>query len=139
MRIGQLAQVTGVTIPTLRFYERCGLLLPPLRTEAGYRVYPAEVVQRVRFIKGAQELGFSLQEIAELLLLREHRPSNGEEARSLTRTKIQQIDEKMRSLRRMRSELQKILAECTCDATTPHCPILETLVVLEPQGGAYAD
>jgi len=70
MTIGQLAKQAEVKVETLRYYERCGLLPPPPRSPAGYRLYPAETVGRVRFIKRAQKLSFSLREIGELLSLR---------------------------------------------------------------------
>ena len=127
MRTGKLAGQAGVNIQTLRYYERRGLLAEPERRESGYREYPAEAVQRVRFIKSAQELGFTLAEIEELLRLREDRARSCEEVRSAARAKIEDIALKIRRLEAMRRALGVLVDCCTGEGTTRECPILEAL------------
>ena len=127
MRIGQVASAASVNIQTLRYYERRGLLEQPERTPAGHREFPEEVVRRVRFIKRAQELGFTLNEIEELLRLREDRSASCSEVRAAARTKMEDIDRKIGSLRAMRRALAILERSCTSDGSTRECPILEAL------------
>ena len=127
MRIGEVAAQAGVNVQTLRYYERRGLLEEPERRPSGYRTYAPEVVRLVLFIKKAQDLGFTLKEIAELLRLRESRPRNGAQVRGLAETKIYEIDERVRQLRAIRKALTILVASCTCQGATLECPILEAL------------
>lgn len=126
LRIGDVATQAGVNIQTLRYYERRGILEEPDRTRSGYRKYPPETIRVIRFIKRAQELGFTLGEIADLLRLREDRTRRRKDVRSLAEAKIKDIDEKVRRLRAMRRALGILLDSCMCDGT-PECPILEAL------------
>ena len=105
LRIGEVAGRAGVNVQTLRFYERRGLLPEPPRRASGYREYAPESVRRVRFIKRAQELGFTLAEVEELLRLREDPRIPCREVRATAETKIADIEEKMRRLRAMRAAL----------------------------------
>lgn len=124
---GQLAQEAGVNVETLRFYERRGLLPSPPRRPSGYREYPPEAVDLVRFIQRAQSLGFSLQEIRELLTLREvPRATCGDVVR-LAEHKVAEIESKIHSLKSMKSALRKLLKDCTGRAPTTRCPIIESL------------
>jgi DNA-binding transcriptional MerR regulator len=91
LRIGELATRASVNVQTIRYYERRGLLDEPNRTEAGYRIYPPETAQVVRFIKGAQGLGFSLEEVERLLRLRDERVSSCDEVKNLALMKIEAI------------------------------------------------
>ncbi len=127
MRIGQLASAAGVNVQTLRYYERRGLLREPERTSAGHREYPEEAVRRVRFIKRAQELGFTLKEIEDLLRLRDDRSASCSDVRAAARTKMEDIDRKIGSLRAMRRALAILERSCTSDGSTRECPILEAL------------
>ncbi len=127
MRIGQVASAASVNIQTLRYYERRGLLKEPERTAAGHREYPKEVVRRVRFIKRAQELGFTLHEIEELLRLREDRSASCSDVRAAARSKMEDIDRKIRSLRAMRRALSILERSCRDNGSTRECPILEAL------------
>ena len=97
--IGTLARAAGVNVETIRFYERKGLLHRPPKPEDGYRKYPAEAVKQVRFIKGAQRLGFSLKEIAELLFLGREGEISCSEMLNIASRKIAQIEVKMMELR----------------------------------------
>src|SRR5947207_4045264 len=100
LTIGQVARSAGVGVETVRFYERQGLLEEPARRESGYRQYPDDVVARLRFIKRAKELGFSLKEIKELLALRVDPDTTCAEVRSKAAAKIADIKEKIQALQR---------------------------------------
>src|SRR3954468_9521034 len=98
LKIGEVAERGGVNLQTIRYYEREGLLPAPPRLPSGYRAFPQQTIRRVRFIKRAQELGFSLTEIRELLTLRLDRQRDRAAVRTLTSAKVAQIEEKIRSL-----------------------------------------
>lgn len=125
--IGEVAKHAGVNIDTLRYYERRRLIEKPPRTSANYRRYPEETIHRVRFVKRAQELGFSLEEIRELLSLRAAPKARCTDVRERAEDKIRDIDKKMRSLRRMKSALRKLVSECRGEGPVTECPILEAL------------
>ena len=127
LTIGKVAHLGGVGIETVRFYEREGLIEEPPRTESGYRQYPQETVSRIRFIRRAKELGFSLREIKELLALRIDPQTSCEDVRQRAEAKITDIEEKVRTLRRMKKALAKLTAACSGRAPTTECPILEAL------------
>ena len=128
LRTGKLAAEAGVNVETLRFYERRGLLREPTRRHPSrYREYPPEAVRVVRFIKRAQELGFTLREIEELLRLREDQGAACADVRAAARTKIEEIDRKMKSLRAMKRALTILVKSCTSEGATRRCPILEAL------------
>ena len=127
LRIGQVAAGASVNVETVRYYERTGMLAVPPRTVTGYRQYDAEVVRRIRFIKHAQALGFSLKEIRDLLALRvRHGAACGAIERK-TRSKIALIDDKLRELTALRRTLEGLVASCEARETTAECPVLETL------------
>ncbi|MGI9042098.1 MAG: MerR family transcriptional regulator [Gemmatimonadales bacterium] len=127
MTIGEIAAASRVNIQTVRYYERRGLLATPERTPAGYRKYSSEVVLRIRFIKRAQELGFTLEEIAELLALRvRHGGACGEVSRR-TKVKIAVVQQKLRELERLKRALERLVEACRRRAPTAECPILEAL------------
>jgi Hg(II)-responsive transcriptional regulator len=128
LRTGELARRAGVNVETLRFYERQGLLPAPPRRASGYRDYPAETVDLVRFIQRAQHLGFSLREIRELLALRQVPRATCGDVVVLAQRKIAQIGAKISDLRAMRSALAKLLKGCTGGSTPiAECPIIESL------------
>ena len=124
---GLLAREGGVHGETIRFYEKKGLLKEPERTAAGYRHYPPDTVQRVRFIKRSQELGFTLAEIGELLRLRAKPQGRSGAVKRLASEKLRVIDEKITDLQRMRQALGKITAECDGVGPVSHCPILTAM------------
>ena len=101
MTVGRTARLADVGIPTMRFYERAGLLPKPTRTAANYRLYPDEAVTRIRFIRRAQQLGFTLKEVKELLELRVSRRTSCAEVRSRAEAKVADIEARIRSLRQM--------------------------------------
>lgn len=128
MRIGQLARETGVGVETIRYYERRGLLQQPPRRGGATRRYGTDAVRRVRFIKRAQRLGFTLREIAELLEFRFEPGASRAEVRRRAAAKLEDIERKMEDLRRMRAALKDRLRRC--DGKGPidrGCSILEAL------------
>lgn len=126
LTIGRLAQLVGLNLETIRYYERRGLLGKPPRTAAGYRQFSPESVQRLRFIKRSQELGFTLNEVAELLELR-HDPANGrDDVHTRAAEKIKDIDRKMQTLAAMKSVLGGLIARCE-QCGSEECPILASL------------
>ncbi|RMH74266.1 MAG: MerR family transcriptional regulator [Gemmatimonadetes bacterium] len=127
LTIGKVAKQAQVNIQTIRYYERQELLPKPLRSESGYRQYTSDTVKRIRFIKHAQELGFSLKEIAELLALRVHADVACESVKSLAEAKIQDIELKIQSLQRMKQTLSTLVTCCEHRKNTSDCPILEAL------------
>ena len=127
LTIGKLAERAQVNIQTIRYYERRGLLPEPERTASNYRVYTGDTVRRVRFIKRAQDLGFTLSEIKELLDLRASPRSCCEDVRARSKAKIRDIDEKVRSLEAMRKALSKLVGACSGRGPVTECPILESL------------
>ncbi len=127
LTIGELAKRGGVNLETIRYYERLGLLPAPPRNSSGYRAFPETTVRRIRFIKQAQELGFSLKEIDELLTLRIAPGSTRADVRERAEAKITNIEEKIRSLRSMKKALESLTATCCGDGAASDCPILESL------------
>jgi MerR family transcriptional regulator, copper efflux regulator len=126
LRIGEVAGEAGVNIQTLRFYERRGLLKNPPRRPSGYREYTPDSVRRVRFIKRAQQLGFTLKEIEELLQLRDDPSVPCAEVRTTAEAKVSEIDEKIRHLKAMKKALQTLAESCAANQQR-HCPLLESL------------
>ena len=127
MRIGQLAKAAGVGIDAVRFYEREGLLEEPARRPSGYREYGSEVVVHLQFIKGAKALGFSLKEIRELIALETDPRATAGAVMRIAEEKLANIEEKIRSLQRMRRALRKAVDECPGRGVTSGCSILRTL------------
>jgi MerR family mercuric resistance operon transcriptional regulator len=127
LTIGQVARHAGVGIETVRFYERQGLLEEPARKQSGYREYGEDVVARLRFIRRAKELGFSLKEIKELLALRVDPTTTCAEVRSKAAAKIADVEQKIEALQRIRTALVKLTAVCRGRGPTSECPILDAL------------
>jgi len=127
LSIGEVAREAGVNIQTLRYYERRGLLQAPKRSEGGHRQYPAESVRHVRFIKRAQDLGFTLKEVEELIALRQTRGRDRSQIRRLASAKLADVDQKLGRLRAMRKAVSTLLESCACRGEALECPILEAL------------
>lgn len=127
MTVSGLARAAGVNTETIRFYERCGLLPVPARTAAGYRLYPTIMVRRLRFIRHAKDLGFTLEEIADLLSLRQDPGCTCADVRERANGKIADIDRKIAALTTMRGTLAAISSACPGDGPTTECPILAAL------------
>lgn len=114
-------------LDTVRYYERRGLVAPPPRTAGGYRQYPADTVRRVRFIKRAQALGFTLEEIADLLALRVTPKGGCDAVERQAQATITRLDAKLAELARMRSALARLATECRGPHLLDECPILAVL------------
>lgn len=127
LKIGEVARRATVNLQTIHYYEREGLLPKPPRTASNYRVYTEDAVRRVRFIKRAQELGFALRDIKELLSLRAAPRSCCADVRQQAQAKLQDIDEKIGTLQRMRKALTRLIGECSGKGRITECPILEAL------------
>jgi len=132
LRTGQVAAAAGVNVETLRYYERRGILQEPRRRGSGFRAYPPETVRIVRFVKAAQELGFSLDEIEELLVLRSDYERSCAEVRVAAKTKMDDVDAKIRRLQAIKHALATLVASCQGKGSTRECPILEAI---EAQAG----
>ena len=132
LSIGQVARRAGVGVETVRFYEREGLLEEPPRRASGYRQYDEQVVKRLHFIKRAQQLGFSLKEITELLMLRVDGQTSCEEVKRHAETKIAGVEQKLLELQRMRQALLQVASLCTGEGPRSRCPMLDALDQYEP-------
>lgn len=127
LRTGEVAARAGVNIQTLRYYERRGLLPKPDRRASGYRNYPLDAVSIIRFIKRAQELGFTLTEVEELLRMRSDQTASCAEVRAAAQAKIEDIEHKLKSLRAMKRALGVLVNSCRSDRSVRECPILDAL------------
>jgi Hg(II)-responsive transcriptional regulator len=127
MRTSELAGQAGVNAETLRYYERRGLLDEPPRTAGGYRDYPAAAVQLLRFIKRAQELGFTLDEIEELLHLNHGGPDSCDAARALAQARRADLETRIADLTRMRGSLTDLIATCELPRAERSCPLLAAI------------
>ncbi len=128
LTIAKLASASGVKRETIRFYEQRGLLPAPARSASGYRMYSAEEARRVRFIRLAQSLGFTLEEIGSLLALRSASDSTCGMVKARATEKIADIDRKISTLTKMKSALVKIAASCDGGSLPLNdCPILSSL------------
>ena len=127
LRTGELAKQADVNVETLRFYERKGLLPEPPRGKSGYREYPPESVQRLRFVKRAQELGFSLKEIKELLALRVARGTTCGQVRERAQEKVADVQQKISDLRAIEEALTELVKSCSGRGPASRCPILDHL------------
>jgi MerR family transcriptional regulator, copper efflux regulator len=127
LTIGKVARLAGVGVETVRFYEREGLIDEPSRRESGYRQYPEETVRRLRFIRRAKELGFTLKEIKELLALRLDPETTCADVRNRAQVKISNIVEKIWTLTKMKEALEKLTLACSGRGPVSECPILEAM------------
>ena len=124
LTIGALARAANVNVETIRYYQRVGLIKEPRKPPSGYRHYPDESVARIRFIKRAQQLGFSLQEIAQLLQLGDGRCAD---VRQRAEEKREQIDKQIQDLTKLRTTLDSLIQACQKGKDEQPCPIVQTL------------
>lgn len=127
MRTHEVADRAGVNTQTLRYYERRGLLAEPPRSAAGYRDYPASAVAVLRFVKRAQELGFTLAEVEGLLALAEGGPDSCDEVRTLAEAHLVELDRKLVDVQRMRASLGALVATCERPRADRSCPLLAVI------------
>lgn len=125
--IGAIAREAGVGIDTIRYYERAGLLPAPQRRASGYRDYGADTVERLRFIRRAKDLGFTLDEIRELLALSRDRERGVKSVKQRAETRLGEVERRIRELQRMRRGLQQLIRACPGHGPLEHCPILQAL------------
>lgn len=126
MWIAEAAEAAGVNVQTIRYYERRGLLPKPSRRASGYREFSAEAVRIVRFVKRAQDLGFTLDEVAELLRLRGDRKRDRGRIRGVAERRLRQVRSKIAELTAMADALEHLVG-CCAGGTTLECPILDAL------------
>lgn len=127
LTIGEIAERANVNLQTIRYYEKRALVPKPPRTYSNYRIYPEDTVRRVRFIKHAQKLGFTLAEIKELLSLRAAPKTRCADVRERAEAKVQDINVRIRALQGMRRALTKLIGECSGEGPATECPILDAL------------
>jgi Hg(II)-responsive transcriptional regulator len=127
LTIGKVAKESGVGIETVRFYEREGLLEQPARKSSGYRQYDPEAIARLRFIKQAQRLGFTLREIKELLALKLDPDATRKQVKDRAVAKIADIDQRIADLKRMKRALAPLIEACDGKGTLEGCPILDAI------------
>ena len=127
MKIGELATWVGVPTATVRYYERRGLIAEAARPASGYRQYGPDAARRLRFIKHAQVLGFSLEEIHQMLALRIDDPAACARVEATTRAKIRAVRQRLAELRHLERTLQALVGTCERHDASDHCPILAVL------------
>ena len=127
LTIGKVARQAGVGVETIRFYQRRGLIEEPPQRESGYRQYPEETISRLRFIKRAKALGFTLNEIKELLALRIEPGTTCEDIRHRAEAKISDIKARIGTLNKMNAALVKLTLMCNGRSPVSECPILEAM------------
>lgn len=125
--IGQIAKKSGISVETIRYYEKEGLLEKPQRKESGYRQYNGDAINRLFFIQQAKELGFSLKEIGELLSIKSDANTLCSDVKHLAEGKLSDIQSKIKMLRRMEKSLKKLVDACPGKAPISDCPILDSL------------
>lgn len=126
LTIGQLAKAVGVNIQTIRYYERLNLLGPTTRKPSGYQLYGNDVERRLRFIKNAQGLGFTLHEIAELLNLSVSSKARCGDVQRKAETKLTHVEATVRDLGGLAKALRNLIRSCRSGQPTQHCPILKS-------------
>jgi len=127
MTIGQVAKQSGVSVETIRYYEKEGLIAEPQRSPSGYRQYPQETVKRILFIQKAKEIGFTLKEIYDLLLLQDKPNASCGDILEKATQKLQQIEAKIQELNRIKAALEKLTRDCMEDKKLAECPVMDAL------------
>jgi MerR family transcriptional regulator, copper efflux regulator len=133
MTIGAVAKRAGVPIDTIRYYEREGLLPEPLRRASGYRSYNESIIRQLRFIRRAKDLGFTLEEIRDLLALSVDRHRGVKEVKQRAQQRLASIDERIAELMRIRKGLEQLIEACPGHGSPDQCPILRALADQEEQ------
>ena len=135
LRSGELARQAGVKLATVRYYERRGVLSRPPRTAAGYRVFGPDALRRLRFIRHAQGLGFTLREIEELLALRVDSDNKCADVRRRAEAKVRDVEQKIRHLRAIHKAINRLIDACRGRGSAAECPLLESLESSRPPDG----
>ena len=127
MKIGELANAAGVKVDTVRFYEKQGIIPPAQRLQSGYRVYSQGDLERLRFIRRAKALGFTLEDITELLSLSGRRDGDMGALREATQRRLEDVEGKIKELQRVRKALNGLVDDCPGHGAMQTCPILKAL------------
>ena len=127
MKIGELASSAGLSVDTIRFYEKQGLIPPPQRTDTNYRMYDADTPRRLIFIRKARDLGFTLQEIGQLLALSEDGQAGAIDVKDRAQAKLGDLDRKIAEMQEMRRSLERLVSACSGRGIRKECPILAAL------------
>ena len=127
LKIGEVARRAGVSVEAIRYYERLGLIARAPRTPSGYRKFDPEVLRRLQFVQRAQALGFSLEEIRDLLELRVASDATAADVRTRAEEKLSEIEAKIAALQAMRGALRRLMEACCGSGPTGACPILDAL------------
>ena len=127
MSIGDLAKATGVKVVTIRYYEQIGLMPTPLRTEGNYRAYKTEHVNRLQFIRRLRALGFTLDQVRDLLRLSSEKNQPCGEVDRMTKRHLADVQQKIQDLRKLSSELRRISKRCQGKGRIAECRIIEAL------------
>lgn len=135
LTIGKLANQAEVTVETIRYYQRIGMLDEPGKPGSGFRHYPAHAITRIRFIKRAQQAGFTLKEIAQLLSLDDDHCAD---VRKIAEQKCQQIDAQIKDLTALRNVLDSLVKGCQTDSSAEHCSLINALSTARDGGSAAA-
>ncbi|PIU01039.1 MAG: heavy metal-responsive transcriptional regulator [Bdellovibrionales bacterium CG10_big_fil_rev_8_21_14_0_10_45_34] len=135
MTIGALSKISGIGIQTIRYYERKGLLKPVTRKSSGYRVFNWDSYKSLRFLKHAQELGFSLSEIKDLLRLRANKKSSCVDVQSRANKHLKGVEEKIAQLGMIREVLSELIQKCRSREVDDACPILDCFEKMEDSHG----
>lgn len=130
MKIGELARATGTDTETLRYYERIGLLAPPIRQANGYRSYPEQAVQQVRFIRHCRELGISLAEIEQIMTLSQQPDADCDEINRILALHVSQVRTKLQALQTLEQQLLALQGQCSTRQRTADCGILKDLMAV---------
>lgn len=131
LTIGRLAQAAGVNLDTVRYYERSALMPEPRRSDAGYRLYSDQDLERLKFIRGAKSLGFSLNEIRHLLDLVDSEGDRAE-VRALAATRLEDMDRQLDEIQQARTVLAGLVTACSGHGSVRDCPIVEAVVTARP-------
>ncbi len=131
LTIGQLAQAAGVNLDTVRYYERSALMPEPRRSDAGYRLYSGKDLERLKFIRGAKSLGFSLDEIRHMLNLVDSEGDRAE-VRALATARLEDMDRRLAEIQQARTVLAGLITACSGHGSVRDCPIVEAVVAAQP-------
>lgn len=126
LTIGKLADIGATKVQTIRYYEEIGLIRPFMRSEGGHRIYGSEHAQRLKFIRHARELGFSIENIRGLLTLCDNPETSCAAADSIARTHLEQVEIRLKKLKALRKELNRMIGECH-HGRVSHCRVIEVL------------
>jgi Cu(I)-responsive transcriptional regulator len=127
LKIGQVAKQSGLTVEAIRYYEQRGLIPEPNRLDSGYRVYPESILTRLNFINRCKDLGFSLQEISELLSIQINPENSSSLVKEQVEHKIELVKDKISELQKLQDSLEQLSGLCCGEGSVSDCPIIDFL------------